>query len=181
VSSLDGFTPLNYLSNPFPNGLDLPTGSKAGLLTVVGQTVGQNLDGVIDRGTRVAYMQQWNINIQRELAGRLSVEVAYTGSKGTKLVDQGYPLNQLRLDQLSLGSQLQALVPNPFYGFIKTGPLAQPTVVRSQLLKQYPQFIGLQYFRSGFASSIYHAMQLRLQKDGSSGEFVGNWRAQRRG
>ena len=39
VSSQDGITPLNLLSNPFPNGLLPPIGNSQGLLTLVGQNV----------------------------------------------------------------------------------------------------------------------------------------------
>ena len=34
---------------------------------------------------RTAYLQQWNFNIQRQLSNDLALEVAYVGSKGTKL------------------------------------------------------------------------------------------------
>ncbi len=39
VSSLDNVTPLNLASNPYPNGLIQPAGSKLGLLTLVGRSI----------------------------------------------------------------------------------------------------------------------------------------------
>ncbi len=97
----------------------------------------------------MGYSQQWNFNLQRELPGRLSVEVAYVGNRGVKLTDGplGHQLNQLTPEQLALGTQLQQQVPNPFQPFIKTGPLSRPTTTRAQLLRPYPQFLDLYNFR----------------------------------
>ncbi|MCL4401784.1 MAG: TonB-dependent receptor, partial [Acidobacteria bacterium] len=172
MSSADGFTPLNYFSNPFPTGLAPSLGSSEGLSSVVGQNLGSTRDGAIDRGARVGYAQEWNVNIQRSLPGNIILEAAYIGNKGTKLMDNGWQLNQLTPDQLALGSQLQAQVPNPFYGVIQTGPLSLPTVSRGQLLRPYPQFLNVMDYRPAAASSIYHAAQFRLQKQLSHGASV---------
>ena len=169
LSSLDGLTPLNYLSNPFPTGLSPSTGSSQGLSSVVGQNLGSTRDGAIDRGSRVGYAQEWNLNVQRTLPGSIIAEVAYTGNKGTKLLDNGWQLNQLTPNQLALGSQLQTLVPNPFYGIIQSGALAQQTVTRGQLLRPYPQFLNVLDYRPAAASSSYHAVQVRLQKQFGNG------------
>jgi hypothetical protein len=40
----------------------------------------------IDGGYNNAYLQSWNLNVQREFAGRLLVMAGYFGSKGTHLV-----------------------------------------------------------------------------------------------
>lgn len=172
VSSLDGLTPVGSLANPFPNGLVSVTAPGSGLLTNVGQNIGATpRDGAIDRTARVSYAQQWNLNVQREVGRQLVVEAAYSGSKGTKLVDgpTGYQLDQLTLDQMKLGTQLQQLVPNPFYGQIASGTLAQPTVTRGQLLRPYPQFLGVVNLRPNSAGSIYHAFQARVEKRFSAG------------
>lgn len=172
VSSLDGLSPADLLSNPFPRGILQPTAPGSGLATSLGQDFGASgRDGAIDRGNRVGYSQQWNFNVQRELPGNLSVEAAYVGNKGTKLTDGplGHQLNQLTVEQLALGTQLQRLVPNPFRNIVSVGPLAQPTVTQGQLLRAYPQFLGLYNFRPASGSSIYHAFQLRADKRFSSG------------
>jgi hypothetical protein len=41
------------------------------------------------------YVQQWNLNVQKELPGHLVLSVAYVGSKGTHLTDQR-DINQLQ-------------------------------------------------------------------------------------
>ena len=172
VSSLDGLTPVGTLSNPFPNGLSVPTAPGSGLLTNLGQIIGAtSRDGAIDRTSRVGYAQQWDLNIQREIGRQIVVEAAYNGSKGTKLPDgpNGFQLDQLTPDQMKLGTQLQQLVANPFFGHINTGTLAQPTVTLGQLLRPYPQFLGVLDFRPSAASSTYHAFQARVEKRFSAG------------
>jgi hypothetical protein len=172
VNSIDGLRPTDPLSNPFPKGLERPAAPGAGLLTAIGQDFGASgRDGAIDRGARVSYSQQWNLNVQRELPGNIAVEAAYVGNRGVKLVDGplGHQLNQLTPEQLSLGNQLLQAVPNPFQPFVKTGPLSQATVTRAQLMRPYPQYQGLYNFRPASGSSIYHAMQARVEKRYSQG------------
>lgn len=143
------------------------TAPGSGLLTNIGQNIGATArDGAIDRGARVGYMQQWDVNIQRQITSTLVLEVAYTGSKGTKLPDStgGVQLDQLTGAQLQAGTALQQLVANPFYGYVSTGVLSQSTVTEGQLLRPYPQFVGVEDYRPDLSSSIYHAAEARLEK-----------------
>jgi hypothetical protein len=118
-------------------------------------------------------VQQWNLHIQRELPGRIVVEPAYVGNKGSRLVDSGWEMNQLTPDQLSLGTALQQLVPNPFFGVIQTGSLSGRQVTRGQTLRQFPHFLSVINFRPTAASAIYHAFQLRVQREfGKSASFL---------
>jgi len=172
ASSLDGITPRDVLSNPFPDGLTQPSAPQAGLMAAVGANLGSaGSDSAIDRGSRVGYAQQWNFNIQRELPRNTSIEVAYTGSRGIKLSDgpNGLQLNQLDPTYMSLGDGLLKSVANPFYGIVKTGPLSGATTTRGQLLRPYPQYLGLLSLRPATAASTYHAFQARFDKRFSSG------------
>ena len=54
-----------------------------------------------DRGS--GYAEQWNVAWQRELPANLTLEVAYTGSRITRLGVPNRNLNQLRVEQLALG------------------------------------------------------------------------------
>ena len=173
VDSLDGITPLNYLSNAFPQGLDQPTGSSLGLLTRVGLDITATRDGAIDRRNRVGYVQHWNTTIQRRVGRRWQVEVGYAASKGTKILfETGYELNQLTAAQLQLGTALQQLVTNPFYGVIGTGILSQPTVARSQLLRPYPQFQSIVDFKPATGSTNYQSFTGKLQGQFGSGALL---------
>ncbi|MDX1981171.1 MAG: TonB-dependent receptor [Bryobacteraceae bacterium] len=166
VASIDGLRPENFLRNPFPNGLSLPTGNRNGLATNIGQNHPDSIDRV---SIRSSYAQQWNLNVQRELPGRVALEAAYIGNKGTKLTDGGWEMNQLRPELLAQGTALQQRVANPFAGLIPSGPLAAAQVTRGQLLRPFPQYLNVTNFRPTSASSSYHALQIRVQKDFSSG------------
>jgi hypothetical protein len=169
LSSLDGLRPLHPLSNPFPDGLEIPTGARLGLSTSLGQSIAGGRDGAIERFSKTGYAQQWNFNLQRELPGKTIVEAAYVGSKSTHLPDEGWQLNQLTQAQISQGASLQQLVPNPFFGRIGTGPLSTQTVTRAQLLRPYPHFLNLKNFKPTAASSSYHGFQFRAQRQLSEG------------
>jgi hypothetical protein len=173
IDSLDGITPLNFLSNAFPQGLDQPTGSSEGLMTRAGLAITANRDGAIDRTNRVGYIQQWNATLQRRIGKSWQVEAGYAASKGTKILfETGYELNQLNAGDLQLKTGLQQLVPNPFYGVISSGILAQPTVVRSQLLRPYPQFQSIIDFKPATGLTNYQSLVAKVQGQIKGGGFV---------
>jgi hypothetical protein len=55
-------------------------------------------------------------------------------------------------------------VPNPFYGQIGVGALATPTIAAAQLLRPYPQFDGVTSAVADWAPSIYHGLEVKLEK-----------------
>ncbi|HJP95551.1 MAG TPA: TonB-dependent receptor, partial [Pyrinomonadaceae bacterium] len=59
------------LDNPFPSFFPFPLPDSA---------------LAIQRDLRTGYMQHWNFNVERQLGSRSVVEIAYVGSKGTKLL-----------------------------------------------------------------------------------------------
>ena len=110
--------------------------------------------------------------MQRELPCRTAVEVAYVGSEGHDLQtnsESGLNLNQLDPQYQSLGSQLNQLVPNPFFGIVTTGVLVAPTVSRAQLLRPYPQFTDIIPLQNTGSTSIYHALQVSVNRRMSGG------------
>jgi len=172
VGSLDGgLTPADRLRNPFPRGFSLPQGSAQGLKSFAGQEF--QTPNLYD-GT--PYVQQWNFNIQREVASGLLVEVSYAGSKGNSLPTVFNSPNQLRPETLALGNSLLQLAPNPFFGVITepTSPLRLQTVQRSQLLRPFPQFTTIAMEKGSFGNSIYHSLQLRVDRRFNNGfSFLG--------
>ena len=164
LATLDGITVKNSLSNPFPNGYNFSNGAKDGLLS----QIGLGLSGALPDTLQPVYNQQWNVNIQRSLGRDMLLEVAYAGNKGTHLALTSQ-LDQLRPEQLLLGNSLLELVPNPFYGIVKVGALAQPTVQRGQLLRPYPLWNGVSATNAGWSNSNYHALQTRFEKRYSRG------------
>ncbi len=178
ASTLDGsLTPNAVLSNPFPNGLLAPLGRNPIYQTaLLGQGISQTVSSgyqltAVNEETRAAYVQQWNFNIQREVVGGTVIEIAYAGGKGTHLPG-AINRNQLSPQNQALGSAvLQKQVPNPFFGLITTGTLAAPTIAQGQLLRPFPQYDGVSFGESN-RNSIYHSMQVRVQKRFAAGGTV---------
>ena len=158
--SLDSINPAFVLSTG-PRVTPLPLSPDAGL--------GQGVFSV-ERELGSGYVQQWNLAIQREIGHNWTVEVAYVGSKITRLGIPDTNLNQLTVDQLALGSKLLERVPNPFFGQIpRSSSLGDPTISRAQLLRAFPRFTTVSLYRNNVGNSNYHAFLAKLEKRFASG------------
>ena len=114
------------LSNPFPQFFPFPLPDSA---------------LAIQRNLRTAYMQHWNLNVQHQLGHNGVLEVAYVGSKGTKLLT-ARDINQ----------------PQP-----SVLPPGLPFVPRPN-----PRFDDIDLLESR-ANSNYHSLQARFQQRVSRG------------
>ena len=162
VASLDGITPLNRLSNPFPAGFQPVPGASQGALTAIGS----NLDAPLSN-TNTPYTLQYNFTIQRELPGAILLEAAFVGNRGRQLSrggEGGFTLNQVDPRFLSLGNQLNQLVDNPFFGNGGAGVVANRQVSRAQLLRPYPQFGAIYPLFSQGGTSDYNSLQVTFSK-----------------
>ncbi|MCI0419062.1 MAG: TonB-dependent receptor, partial [Acidobacteria bacterium] len=90
-----------------------------------------------------AYVQSWNLNLQRALPREVLVDIAYAGAKGTHLVG-------IR--------NINQTLPNPAIPGSEFGgsPRISPR-------------LGLILHHSGWANSIYHALQFKAQRRFSQG------------
>lgn len=160
------------LSNPFPNGLTQPSGSSRGLLTNVGSAV-----DFVDPDRQAPYVQQYSLDIQRELPGGITTTLSYVGSRGTALNlgsinDSTVNLNQLTPQILSqyTTAQLSERVANPFFGIAAAGSLASSsTIERRQLLRPFPQFTDILMHGAGGGNSFYNSVTIKAQKRMSRG------------
>ena len=100
----------------------------------------------LDPNARTPYVQQWQAGIQQELRGRILLEVAYVGTKGTRL--GRYRQNNTALHTVD-GENLP---PRP-------GDL--------QALREFPT-LGPIVQREDLANSIYHSLQIKAEKRLSS-------------
>jgi Carboxypeptidase regulatory-like domain/TonB dependent receptor len=167
--TLDGsLTPKDTLGNPFPNGLVAPPGRSPNLQQLF---YGQGITDPIYNEVH-AYAQQWNFDVQRELPGGMALSVAYAGSKGTHLPGPSQQLDQLPPQYMALGSRLQDQVPNPFFGLVQLGSLAQPNVARGQLLRPYPQYNGFSMQSPPNRNSTYESAQINLEKRFAKGGTI---------
>ncbi len=170
VTSLDGgLTPANYLSNPFPAGLLRPTGSVLGLLTQAGQNV-----SFIDQNRKAAYVQQYSLDVQRELPGNIALTIGYVGSRGANLQIGGISNGGININQLPpqfmSRTDLQNRVPNPFFGTAAgVGILSSATVSQAQLLRPFPQFGDVTMLGASGGNSFYNAVTVKAQKRFSKG------------
>lgn len=173
VAALDGLRPLNFVTNPFPDGFATAEGSSLGLLS----QVGLGIPRLYDRMAPLPYNLQWNLSVQREALG-VAWQASYAASRGIHLGDgAGFEINQLRPEVLTQGTALQQLVDNPFFGVI-TAPsvLRNPRVTRAQLSRPYPHFLGLTVFNPAAAASTYHGFSLRAERRFAKGlGFIANW------
>jgi Carboxypeptidase regulatory-like domain len=125
------------------------------------------------RNYHPGYVQQFNLDIQRELPGGIFVDAAFAGSRGVHLPNP----TQTRIDQipdqdLALQGGLVAQVPNPFIGITTVSPLnptTNPTVNAGQLLRPYPQYTNLSLAGDGCCNSNYNSFQLTVTKRFHSG------------
>ena len=164
--------PTTTLDNPFPGGLQQPVGSARGLLTGVG---GGDVF-FVDQTKGAPRVQQFSVDLQRELPGSLAVTIGYIGARGDHLnlgaESEGIlNINELHPDALGLGQSLLDQVPNPFYGNASAGALStQRTVQRRQLLRPYPQFGNIFMLQSTQGKSRYHAGVIKVTK-----RVTGGW------
>lgn len=168
VPSFDNFQtpcPGCSLTNPFPNGLEQPKGSADGLRTGVGGNV-----FFVDQDAKGGRVQQYSVDLQRELPGATVFSIGYLGSRsdflgvgGTNNI--GLNINQVPVQFQSLGAALNDRVPNPFFGTpLGVGILAGSTVARAQLLRPYPQFANVTAIRSSLARARYNSFVLKFER-----------------
>ncbi|HWC97709.1 MAG TPA: TonB-dependent receptor [Candidatus Sulfopaludibacter sp.] len=145
------------LTNPFVTGL----------LPYPNSLVGNGITAIFPNWL-TPMNQMWNANIQRNVTRNLLVEAAYIGSRGEHIwnnftADATFP------QVLGLGTQLNNLVPNPFYGKILTGSMSAATVRQGALLTPYPQYSGVGVLRGSVGDSIYHGFTLRAERSFTKG------------
>jgi len=154
--------PITSIDNPFPTGLLQPTGNSLGLLS--GTSTGVSF---FDPDATAPRMQQYSVDLQRQLPGGVSVVVGYVGSRGDHLnFNSSINLNQLPTEYLALGRQLTTLVNNPFFGVAGAGTLAtQRQVQLNSLLVPYPQYgLNAVSMTTAGARSLYNAAVFELRK-----------------
>jgi hypothetical protein len=157
--------PITSIDNPFPGGLQPPTGNRLGLLTGTGGNI-----GFIDPDKGAPRVQQYSFDVQRELPGGMSLTIGYVGSRGSNLGWGGTNNTSININQLdpkyfALGTQLTQAVPNPFFGIPEAGSFANQTTIQlGQLLRPYPQFGNITMTQSTGAKSLYHAAVFTLRK-----------------
>jgi trimeric autotransporter adhesin len=165
------FRPTVTLTNPFPGGIRQPVGNSRGALAGVGGQI-----DFIDQDKNAPYVQQYSVDINRELPGNMAVGFEYSGATGRQLGLGGsndgiININQLDPRHLSLGSALLETVPNPFFG-LPPGEgfnVSSATIQRRQLLRPFPQFGDILMRQATLGKNQYHAAIFKFEKRVTSG------------
>ena len=159
VTSIQSGVPADTLTNPFPSGILQPVGASQGLATNIGQTF-----SFADPSGKLPYVQQYSLQVQRELPFRLLASVGYVGSRSRRL-DVTQSIKEVSAQSLALGTmQLTASVANPFAGLVPGTSLNGATIQQQQLLRPFPQFLTLQEQNRPIGKSKYDGLQLSLAK-----------------
>ena len=180
VGTVDGTHPANTISLPFPAGIADPPGRSLGVegtqqfLTQVVQSITEGEPSDHPNG----YVQQWNLDLERELPAGFFVSVAYVGAKGTHLAQYSQQINQIADNWLAqAATEVNPLLPNPRQNVTLVEPtpnpffisgqalaLTGPTTTVGQLRRPYPQYTSVQLAGQGSYDSIYHSLQVSVQK-----------------
>ena len=168
-TSLDsGVHPAFVWDNGFPQTYPHPPTISAGL------NVGNSANMWWDNASKPMYKQDYNFTEETQLTSTLILDLAYVGSKATRLVTGTVNPDQLNPSYLGLGSLLQDNITDPavvaagfkppYPGF--TGSLAQA-------LRPFPQYIGVGTENSAnIGNSTYNSLQTKLEKRFSQGLWL---------
>jgi hypothetical protein len=156
-----------YENNIFANPpfVQSVTYTNANILDITGGTKSVSASPISIRGTQlpalVPYVQQWSLDIQRQLPKGIVFDAAYVGTKGTHL--QGIvDLNQAQ-PGAALAAGLHAANGNTVF--------TTADDVRINAVRPYRGFYAVNAIESGFDSN-YHALQVQIRKNFGSGGLI---------
>lgn len=153
----------------------------SGPLIPEGQNGNSGVIMVPPNSGRPGDIQNWNFDVQRQIAVNLLIDVAYVGSKGTHLPALNIIPNQVNPRWLSLGPELgmdiscmnDGSCPNAVGAGVKS-PFAGFSGTVAQALRPFPQYGDFQQEDNSFTpdrtgNSTYHSLQVQLNKRFSEG------------
>ncbi len=153
------------LTNPFPVGLNQPIGNTLGTSAGIGEGF-----SIVDPNAKAPMIQQYSVDVQRELGAGFALEVGYVASHSTHLTLGNPNINIDALNPSSLcatcNTALTTQVTNPFYGksLVGTGTLSSPTIDAYQLLLPYPAYTAVNYTFGSQNHASYNSMVVKFQK-----------------
>src|SRR6187402_263511 len=164
-TSNNSFSPAFDLSNGFPAFTPPPLLNPSYFL---GQVVASNY--IRKDMNRPAMTQQWNLQIQQEIAPDLIFTLGYAGERGNKLRSNLENINNVPKSAFALGDNLNrtltsnsAGVTAPFPGFYS---VFGNNVQTAQALRPFPQYQQIQTSccLQNDGQSTYHALLASLQR-----------------
>lgn len=161
---------LNPLGKAFPGGIVQPTYATLGPATNLGSVLTTAYDSQPEPTT-----YDFNFGFQYQLPSQTIFSAAWVGSRGLHLPFGGEDINELPLQVIEkYQGTLQNQVPNPYQAAVTDPTSAMygaTTISKAQALQLYPQFTngslgggGVTISGAPIGDSIYHSLQLKLQK-----------------
>jgi len=197
----DGVTPINPLSNPEPNGITPPFGRQQGLIDVQGNgneaALGSNPAPYVQQWNfDIQHQFPGNLLVDIAYAGSKGTHLPMHDQTLNQMPDQFLPTGDgcaaavvgppavpycaNNPAALAAITQLTKVVPNPFAGTCTgcTGPVTsgsigtQATVKQGQFFLPFPQFDNVAMAEPDNRDSIYHSMQLKVEKRFAAGAQI---------
>ena len=161
--------PVTTLANPFPTGINLPTGSSLGLASAIGSNISFNDQNHVQPRT-----QQFTVNIQQQFVGNLQVQIGYVNNRPSDL-EVSQNINVLPQQYYSTGTDpvanlanqnsLNATVTNPMAGKVPANlTLNAPTIQRQLLLFPFPEFGSVTKTFQSIGYQRYDALQIQVSR-----------------
>lgn len=159
----------NFLSNPFPGGIQQPTGNSLGYLTGVGGVAfpGTGTSATPDQYRRSPIVDQYSFDVQQEIPWGIALRVGWVGEHARNLPNT-VNINQIPDSYLSQGSALATKIANPYYSATGTGFLANKTEQQGQFLNPFPEFSSVTLSQS-VGKNRYNSLIVKVQKRFSKG------------
>jgi hypothetical protein len=165
------FIPAFTLSNPYPSGLQQPTGASLGLSTQIGSSI-----QFVNPNHVIPSIQEFSAGLQRELPWRMRLDVSYVGSRTRNILTgdaQGGGGRNINVLPASVLQQIQndttgffsQSVSNPFAGLVPTNStLNAANISRRALLLPYPEFGSVTVSGENVGKLWYDSAQASLEK-----------------
>lgn len=138
---------------------------------------------------KYGYLEQWNLDIQRELPAGFFVDLAYAGSHGVHLPRFDTTINQIpdnfiaqaasqynpALPNPNQNVTIAQVIPNPFQCPLCSTPNSLPgglspgVLIQGQLDRPFPEYANVRLNGQGCCGSSYNAFQATVQRRFSGG------------
>ena len=160
-------------AGPFVNGILPPPGRSGGNAGLSAFVAANGSPTLAPYGApKEGYVEQWNLDIQRQLPAGFFADVAYAGSKGVHLEQYSTNVNQIpdsfiaqAATQYAAGQPVAIDQPatNTLVG--ANSNLEPPAVVvAGQFDRPYPQYSGLSLAGYGCCTSFYNSLQATVTR-----------------
>ena len=160
-SAAENGATINTMTNPFPDGVTLPSGNSLGLGTAIGQNINFNDQHHVQPRTA-----DYTLNIEQKLPGNVALQISYVGARPTRL-DVSHNINALPSQYFNQGpaelAYLTAKVPNPMAGLVpNNATLNAATIQQYLLLLPYPEFGTVTENYSSIGTAPYNSLQVQI-------------------